>query len=203
MIRRLRARTLVDRKEDRVVREPVGVELTGAILAGGEGRRLGGGKPQRILLGRTLLEHARGLLEPLCQEILVLGPGGLPDAEPGLGPLGGLLTALESARFPRVLAVTVDMPAVAPEVLRALAEREGEAVWCGEPFPALYAVSLAPRLRVFLQESRRAFAFIRSLEPVALEVPAEHRPGLDCNVNTPEDLERAAALLQARRSKPQ
>lgn len=179
------------------------MELTGAILAGGEGRRMGGGKPDRLLLGRTLLEHAQGLLEPLCQEILVLGPGGLPDAEPGQGPLGGLLTALERARFPRLLAVTVDMPAVAPELLQALARHEGEAVWCGEPFPALYATRLAPRLRAFLARNRRAFAFARSLDPVLVEVASEYREGLACNVNTPADLERAAALIQARRSKPQ
>lgn len=169
--------------------------MTGVVLAGGEGRRMGGGKPERVLLGKSLLEHAIALLEPLCAEVLVVGPGGIPDREPGLGPLGGLLTALEKARFPRVLVLTVDMPAVAPESLRALAAEDAPAVTTGEPFPGVYSKTHLPALRAFLAGSRRAREFARSLQPRVLHLDD---PGLSCNVNTPEDLLRARAILESR-----
>jgi molybdopterin-guanine dinucleotide biosynthesis protein A len=41
------------------------------ILAGGEGRRIGGGKPQRMLGGETLLDRALGRARSWSDEVLV------------------------------------------------------------------------------------------------------------------------------------
>ncbi len=172
--------------------------LTGAILAGGAGKRMGGDKPARVLLGKTLLAHAGKLVAPLCDEVLIVGPGGLPDALPDAGPLGGLLAALEAARHERVLVVTVDMPAVPPAALGALAGTEAGAVNFGEPFPGVYARSVAPGLRAYLESGqRRAREFTRSLEPLVIEPEPAWIPGLECNVNTPDDLRRAAQLIRS------
>lgn len=168
------------------------------VLAGGAGRRIGGGKPERILLGKTLLQRSLDLLQPFCPEVLVVGPEGIPDLEPGLGPLGGLLTALVTAQSD-VLVVTVDMPALPPEVLgRLIAAREpGDlAVLAGEPFPGLYAAQVVEPLRLYLgRGERRAREFARSLNPRQIELDPRHRPGLELNVNTAEDLARAERLL--------
>lgn len=78
------------------------------ILAGGLGRRMGGGdKPMREIGGRTILDHVIERLEPQCDGLL-LNANGDPErfARFGLsvvadtvagypGPLAGILAALE------------------------------------------------------------------------------------------------------------
>ena len=78
------------------------------VLAGGLGRRMGGGdKPMREIGGRTILDHVIERLEPQCDGLLLNANGdparfarfGLPviaDTIEGYpGPLAGILTALE------------------------------------------------------------------------------------------------------------
>ena len=78
------------------------------VLAGGLGRRMGGGdKPMREIGGRTILDHVIERLEPQCDGLLLNANGdparfarfGLPviaDPIEGYpGPLAGILAALE------------------------------------------------------------------------------------------------------------
>ncbi|MDQ2633264.1 MAG: molybdenum cofactor guanylyltransferase MobA [Pseudomonadota bacterium] len=78
------------------------------VLAGGLGRRMGGGdKPMREIGGRTILDHVVERLEPQCDALLLNANGdparfarfGLPvvaDTIEGYpGPLAGILAALE------------------------------------------------------------------------------------------------------------
>lgn len=80
------------------------------ILAGGLGRRMGGGdKPMREIGGRTILDHVVERLEPQCDGLVLNANGdparfarfGLPviaDTIEGFpGPLAGILAALEWA----------------------------------------------------------------------------------------------------------
>ena len=87
------------------------------VLAGGLGRRMGGGdKPMRDIGGRTILEHVIERLAPQCDGLMLNANGdparfarfGLPvvaDTVEGYpGPLAGVLAALEwaAANRPRV-----------------------------------------------------------------------------------------------------
>ena len=87
------------------------------VLAGGLGRRMGGGdKPMREIGGRTILEHVIERLAPQCDGLVLNANGdparfarfGLPvvaDTVEGYpGPLAGVLAALEwaAANRPRV-----------------------------------------------------------------------------------------------------
>ena len=78
------------------------------VLAGGLGRRMGGGdKPMREIGGRTILDHVIERLEPQCDGLLLNANGdparfarfGLPvvaDTIEGYpGPLAGILAAVE------------------------------------------------------------------------------------------------------------
>ena len=78
------------------------------VLAGGLGRRMGGGdKPMREIGGRTILDHVIERLEPQCDGLVLNANGdparfarfGLPvvaDTIEGYpGPLAGILAALE------------------------------------------------------------------------------------------------------------
>lgn len=197
--------------------------ITGVVLAGGAGSRMGGDKPERLLLGKPLLEHALDLLRPHCNKTMVVGgEHGLSDEQPGLGPLGGLLTALERADTAWVLVATVDMPAVRSSLLERLVSArqvEDQAVLLHvpftfpeqaagqetmilgpqpQPFPGLYRSDLGPQLRQFLNRSRRAREFARQLKARLIEVWADELEGVLCNVNRPEDLAAAELLLRGR-----
>jgi molybdopterin-guanine dinucleotide biosynthesis protein A len=147
--------------------------------------------------------------QPLAH--LALGLPLLTDLKPSLGPLGGLLTALFYARTPWVLAAAADAPFPAPALLAALAGRAvkgaRQAVVCRsprglEPFPGLYSVRLLSKLTQFLKTDRRPTRFLEVCRPQVLDLIEVNR--LDpqgqsfFNLNTPEELERAAGWLAGR-----
>jgi molybdopterin-guanine dinucleotide biosynthesis protein A len=93
------------------------------IAAGGEGRRIGGGKPERLLGGRGLLDHALAIAcaQSDCVALAVrdaaqVGDTNLPllgDAQPGIGPISALLSAFGFAARQRretVLLIGCDQP---------------------------------------------------------------------------------------------
>jgi molybdopterin-guanine dinucleotide biosynthesis protein A len=197
-----------------------GPAITGAILAGGQSRRLGQDKATLKMGGKSLAGWVVQALAPLVSDLwlitnqplnhLSLGLPLLTDLEPYQGPSGGLVTALFHARTPWVLAAAVDNPFLSPPLLKALVGRAREgnpaAVVCRssgglEPFPGLYSVRLLSRLAAFLKKDRRPTRFLEVCRP--LVIPLEEVARLDpqgrtfCNLNTPEDLARAEVWLAA------
>lgn len=92
---------------------------TGVVLAGGLSSRMGRDKALIEVDGITLLDRAIELLRPHCREVLVVGDPAkyapayaavIPDGIPGLGPLGGVVTALKHARYVRLVVVACDLP---------------------------------------------------------------------------------------------
>ena len=115
--------------------------FTGAVLAGGQSRRMGRDKAFVQARGRPL---AMAALEALrgagADEVLSIGGAvdrlarsgfdAHPDEYPGAGPLGGVVTALGIARYDPVVVLACDLPnASADEVatLVHLAEEHAEA----------------------------------------------------------------------------
>jgi molybdopterin-guanine dinucleotide biosynthesis protein A len=107
--------------------------VTGIVLAGGRSERMGVAKALLRLNGETFLERAVALLGGMCKEIIIAASPTQPlpqiagcrmvtDEKPGLGPLGGLVTALAASDDEWHLAVACDLPLARPEVLRLLAE---------------------------------------------------------------------------------
>lgn len=109
------------------------------IAAGGEGRRMGGGKPQCRLGGRSLLEHAiaRAASQSDCLAIAVrdaeqVAHSYLPvldDAEPGLGPISALASAFRFAagqRRARVLLIGCDQPFLPLDLAQILSAALGD-----------------------------------------------------------------------------
>src|SRR5205085_10956308 len=80
------------------------------ILAGGEGRRIGGGKPQLLLGGESLLDRALRRARSWSAEVLVAAREGADIADdPAIeGPLSGIAAAL--ALGDDVLTIACDMP---------------------------------------------------------------------------------------------
>jgi molybdenum cofactor guanylyltransferase len=106
------------------------MNVTGIILAGGQGRRFGGDKALYRYMGKSLVEHSIEALEPLCSELLLSAnqPGSfsftqktiVPDVFPNCGPLGGMYSCLLRSASDDNLVVPCDMPGIKTELLAAL-----------------------------------------------------------------------------------
>lgn len=107
------------------------MNLTGAILAGGKGRRLKGNKAFLKLNGSWVLEMQVRELKKICNEILIVG--NLEIAKPkicgvkyiddlvyGLGPVGGIYSALKEAQNDKVFVTGCDMPYINSNLIRIL-----------------------------------------------------------------------------------
>ena len=193
-------------------------DVTLAVVAGGQGRRLSGVPKGLLKIGAgTVLERLLGLA-PLFAEVLLVanvpepyarfGLRTVADVVPGKGSPGGVHAALVGARTQWVLAVACDMPFVQPEAIRVLLEARAPEVDAVaftvagrvEPLLAVYRASLAspwgqalseedPSLRELLSRCRA-----RLLPEEALRaVDAQLRSLV--NVNTPEDLRRHGLAL--------
>lgn len=109
-------------------------DITGLVLAGGAGRRMGGlDKGLQLLRGLPLAQHALHRLQPQVGPCLVsanrhleayaaLGVPVLPDAVAGHpGPLAGLLAGLNACRTSWLLSVPCDTPAFPADLAARLA----------------------------------------------------------------------------------
>ena len=198
-------------------------DVTGIILAGGRSRRFGAPKAAALLGGRPLLDWTRAGLERHCARLAVVTAPGRPvetdlevweDLIPGKGVLGGIYTALKAAETPRVFVAGCDLPFLADGVFDRLIERvEGGdlAVPKGpgghEPLRAIYGKACVPAILEAISaddlQVDHFFGRVRAIE-VPEEVLREADPELlsFLNVNTPDDLARAEALVAAGRFTP-
>jgi molybdopterin-guanine dinucleotide biosynthesis protein A len=134
---------------------------------------MGTDKPDLVFRGEPLGRRVARVLEDVCDEVLVasgdgsrlawLGHPQVADAEPGLGPLAGILAGLEAAQHQVVAVVAVDMPFASGAVLRLLAGLwEGEHAVVPEtehgsqPLHAVYARSAAAPIRELLGAGHRS-----------------------------------------------
>lgn len=108
--------------------------ITGAVLAGGHGRRMGAPKAGVLLKGRPLLDYVLDAIGPVTHEIIVVRSARLVlppinqanatvilDETADEGPLRALNTAFNAARTGLVLAVGCDMPFLNPTLISRLA----------------------------------------------------------------------------------
>jgi molybdenum cofactor guanylyltransferase len=187
--------------------EPIGV-----ILAGGIGRRIGGSKALVELFGQPLIRYPLAAMQAVLDDVAVIAKPdtelpSLPgvavwiEAAPGRHPLVGLLEALRLAAGRPILACAVDLPLVSPELIAAISEADpggGAAViasCAGETQPLLGCYQ--PQAAAPLTRTARSDVALRdavaAIAPRLFEVAD---PELLLNVNAPEDLLRAAAMLE-------
>lgn len=191
------------------------------ILAGGEGRRIGGNKPARVLGDRSLLDHAIDYVRRLGHEPLVsVGsdrvdvPSGIEivhDAPQFAGPVAGLAAGLEVAneRGADALAIIpVDMPFLPDELIERLGQdlmchREAGCAMaqCGaQDFPVC-SIWRVDRLREAVGagepgDGRSLKSFFRSVGGIWVHWPEVDGKDPFLNVNDPSDLRRAGELRE-------
>lgn len=183
---------------------------------------MGQDKGLLLLQGQPLIARVMARVASLADEILVttnhpeayrfLGVPLYSDVYPGTGALGGLYTALNSARHPLVAVVACDMPFASPEILAAscqrLLEEEVDVVIPQsedgyEPFHAVYRRdSCLPAVKDALEAGERRLISWFPAVKVATLSPDEALQ-LDplklafWNLNTPEDLQQAERIARS------
>ena len=193
------------------------------MLAGGESCRFGESKVLAPLSGAPMASWGLGVLESAGLTVglisdeegveAALGLRARPDLEAGLGPIGGLWTALQWASErgdDGVLLLGCDMPLVNEALVRAILDWDDAApavVPIGpegpEPLCALYRSTCAPEVEGRLHSDDRSLrglakalgaAFIGE-DAVARVADAQTT---FLNVNTVGERDHAEALLEAR-----
>ncbi|HEX4985157.1 MAG TPA: molybdenum cofactor guanylyltransferase MobA [Burkholderiales bacterium] len=183
--------------------------ITGVVLAGGLGRRMGNlDKGLQPLDGRPLVALVLGRLAPQVDEVLIsanrnrdayaaFGKRVIADRIEGYaGPLAGLHAGLAEASHGLVLSVPCDTPFIpmdlAPRLLAPLADEGIDLAVAAAGGRTHYAICLA-RTRLldglanFLESGGRKVAQWHATLRVA-EVGFDDQPGAFRNFNTSEDL---------------
>jgi molybdenum cofactor guanylyltransferase len=170
------------------------------ILAGGLSTRFGRDKARLRFGRRTMLSIIRHAALELRIPVRVIRR----DRVPRCGPLGGILTALQTTRAGAVLFLACDMPLITPALLRKLlrASRNGSRAAFASAdsrpgFPLLLPRATLPTVESQIaQRSLSIHGLAGTLVPCPIRVRASKTQLL--NVNTPEDAEAAAGLLDDR-----
>jgi molybdenum cofactor guanylyltransferase len=185
-----------------------------AILAGGRATRLGGDKVSATLGGRPLISYPLEAAHAANAEIVIVAKPTteLPQVEvqvlheppEPVHPLCGIVTALNRADDRPVLVIAADMPFLTGELLawiEGLEEPLAVPAHGGRLHPLLgrYDPSLLDPLKAAMKAERALQEAVSELSPRVIERDELERFGdperLLFNVNTPEDLARAEALL--------
>lgn len=193
------------------------VRIFGVILAGGEGRRMGGVDKAFVpLAGHPLIGYVLDRLEPQVERVLISANG---DAsrftalgcrvvadDASQGPLSGVLSALTAAAAmgaTHVVSTPVDTPFLPGDLVpQLLLAAEGSAEGLAfaadatgdHPATALWPVGLAAALSDFLASGEAKVTRFSAAHEAAPALFPDPRAFL--NLNTPEDLVAAEALLK-------
>ena len=186
------------------------------ILAGGEGRRIGGDKPIRRLGTQSLIERALAYAQRLSAVVAlaVREPDQLADAPverildmPGIaGPLAGLGSGLQftaQLELPMLLTLPCDTPFLPADLLLRLSDALSVDALASVPASggqlhpacALWRVEALDRLHAYLETGRASLSgFAEQAGFVEIDWPADPFDPF-FNINSAEDLARAEELL--------
>jgi len=200
----------------------------GYVLAGGASRRFGSDKAVAEFAGEKLLARTCDVLNGVSADVRVVAPTGryaggayeiVEDAWPGEGPLGGIITALQSTRASRRpgewnLILGCDMPFLGIHWLHYLVERashSGASVMVPrstkglEPLCACWRTSALETLRAAFDRGVRKVTDAMKLLPTEV-LDETHWKRFDSdgrlfwNMNTPQDYQDALRAWSTDRS---
>lgn len=183
--------------------------ITGVVLAGGQGRRMGGvDKGLQLLHGKPMVEQVLARLAPQVGEVLINANQNLDaygrfgrrvvrdDIGGFAGPLAGLHAGMKAASHPLVVTVPCDSPFLPLDLVSRLRSKIGDldlavAKTGAQPHPVFSLVKreLVTNLERFLAGGgRKIDAWYGSLKFV--EVMFDDEAAAFRNINTREELER-------------
>jgi molybdenum cofactor guanylyltransferase len=194
---------------------------TGAILAGGRARRLGGLNKAGLVLHAdraSVLDRQLSRLSRVVDRTVIIAndarpfaAAGVPviaDLLPGAGALGALYTAIHAAATDRTLVIACDMPFVSEALLAHLVDVGRTADIAiprtargYEPLCATYSPRCAVEFRRLIDENRFRLSNVARIPGLNVREIAQDElkmfgpeEVLFFNLNTPDDYARAIDL---------
>lgn len=189
--------------------------IYGLVLAGGESRRMGHDKALLVRDGHSQLAHIAALLDRITDRVYVSSRKeqqddpersrfeNIVDRYEGIGPIAGILSAMDTHPNADWLVVACDLPNIDERTLSYLIENSNpehaftafKSSYDGlpEPLCALYRFGSEAIIRQFIENGivcprkiliRSDTALLEQPDPLALD-----------NINTPDDL--ASSVLEA------
>jgi molybdopterin-guanine dinucleotide biosynthesis protein A len=190
--------------------------ITGLVLAGGRGQRMGGvDKGLQLYRGRALVDHALARLSPQVRETMISANRNvevyatkaarvLVDADEGFpGPLAGILAGLRASPTPWLAVVPCDVPhlpldlaarlaqaiVASPNCRGAVVQRDAGADGLRlEPVCCLLATELADDLERYLATGQRKVGHWVSTHATAVPFDRPEDADAFANVNTASEL---------------
>jgi molybdopterin-guanine dinucleotide biosynthesis protein A len=194
--------------------------LYGLVLVGGLSKRMGADKAALSYHGKPQMEHVLDLIAPYCEKTFLscradqtdqTGLAGRPqihDTFFNMGPMAGILSALQAHPGSAFLVVACDLPFLDAPTLKALVEgRDPEKMATG--FTGTYKGLPEPLCSIY---EPKAFARMRELNGQGIDCPRKAMMHSPCrmltppdplaltNANHPDDYQRALAALAERRA---
>lgn len=197
--------------------------MIGAILAGGENRRIPYIKGFLKVDGFTIIERNLNILKDVFERVVISTnspeiyfPLGFPligDIINERGPMTGIFSILASTGADSVFVVACDMPFVKKDLIRYMKERFESLSISGikidaliprskagfEPLVGIYTSNIRERMEESLKTGRKGLhAFLREVDTVYIE--EEELKDIDpeglsfININTLEDYERIGGM---------
>lgn len=183
------------------------------IAAGGEGTRIGGNKPGRVLAGRTLLDHAiswartqTDLVALAVRSGAEIDADGLPvltDRDPGIGPISALASAFRFAidhQRSHVALIGCDLPFLPPDMIARLCARIGDrgaampaSAGRHQPMATLWRADEEPLVRFMAGGGRSLWRFAATVGVEEVEWATGETGDPFLNINDPQALEEAEA----------
>ncbi|MCC6241475.1 MAG: molybdenum cofactor guanylyltransferase [Gemmatimonadaceae bacterium] len=187
-------------------------DITGIVLCGGDARRMDGvDKPLQLLAGRALVAHVCARLAPQVSRVVISANRSLTeyavvsdtvvrDGTPGLGPLGGVVSALAVVTTPWAFCCPGDAPLLHETIVSRLAQHVSDDVDVLVPHDGVQRQPLFVLLRAGVREgiadyllsgARSVHGWVATQRVV--EVPMADAASHFLNINTWETLALAGA----------
>ncbi len=192
-------------------------EITGIVLCGGQGSRMGTDKGLINLGPSKLVEIALEILRPVCHTLLLstnnpayeaFGVPVVPDLMPGRGPMAGIYSCLVHSDNKHHYVLSVDTPLVPSSLLPWLMEQREDA-WVAvpmeregayEPLVGYYNRKVLPFMKEHIESQRfRLPDLFKEVPFKGIDVKtlfARYHPHIFRNLNHPEDLAGITAWMQ-------
>lgn len=185
--------------------------MTGIVLAGGNNSRMGKKKAFINVFGNTIIDNIIATFQDIFLEIIIVtnnpedfqysGIKAVPDLIHGKGPLGGLYTGLNEARYEQCFVMACDMPYTNRRLIQYITGITGYDVVVPkingryEPLFACYSKKCAAYAREQLEEGNLRLSSIfpeLRVKEIGTEELKIYDEGLLSliNINTPEDLSK-------------
>lgn len=185
------------------------MEIQAYILAGGKSSRMGQDKGLIEHHGKALIQWVIDAVLPLNTSIKIIASSAhynrfdferLQDRTPGLGPAGGILTALMDASTDKVLVLPCDMPFVSTTWLSKLMDASknmdvliSESTSGVEPLCGLYSSSIKHQWERLVSSGTLKLTDLighfRNGTLRIMDFPSENQD-MFANINSPADLEK-------------